>query len=75
MTSRLRDFESRYTSRISEYVIPPAMNTSRRCLFSCVAPGRAARCQLGLALRREAEPVEFVVRRLGAAVSVGWSLT
>lgn len=33
--------------------MPPATNTRRRSRVSGGAPGRAARCQLGFALRRE----------------------
>ena len=47
-------FERMYASRISEYVIPPATNTSNRWRVSVgVPPARAARCQLGFALRSE----------------------
>lgn len=42
-----------YTARISEYVIPPATNTIRRCFVSAGPPvGRPVRCQLGFADRK-----------------------
>ena len=67
--SLLSDFESRYASRISEYVIPPATNTSIRWRVSlCVFPPRAALCQLGFWLRREtAGWIAGLDRRLLAA--------
>jgi hypothetical protein len=55
--------------------MPPATKTINRVLFSWEAPGRAARCQLGLALRNDCEPVEGVAFMLGACVSDGASLT
>ena len=59
--------ESEYASRISEYVIPPATKTNTRWRVSVTAPPvRAARCQLGFALRSEVVGVG-VGRALNAA--------
>ena len=55
--------------------MPPATKTSNRGFASEDAPGRAARCQLGFALRREVAPVDGVDLRLGAATRDGCSLT
>ena len=52
ITSLPKLFESRYASRISEYVTPPATNTSSRCRLSFAVPApRVALCQLGFWLR------------------------
>jgi hypothetical protein len=60
-------FESKYASRISEYVIPPATNRSNRWRVSVTAlVVLAARCQLGFALRSEVVGVG-VGRALNAA--------
>ena len=75
ITSFPKLFPAAYASRISEYAIPPAMNTITRCFASLPAPGRAARCQLGFALLKDVAPVEGVARREGAGASGGVSLT
>ena len=54
MISLLSDFDSRYASRISEYVMPPATNTSIRWRVSfCVPAPLVALCQLGFWLRSD----------------------
>lgn len=54
MISLFRVFDRRYASRISEYVIPPATNTSNLWRLSFCVPGPlVALCQLGFWLRSE----------------------
>lgn len=50
------------------------MKTRIRCLLSDTAPGLAALCQLGLALRNDVAGA-WLVRRLAAAGAAGESLT
>lgn len=54
MISLFNELDNPYTSLISEYVIPPAMNTMSLFLFDTAVAARGGPlCQFAFALRRE----------------------